>query len=240
MLFACEHVLLNCSHERLVLTHLLQRLPDVLQLEQAWVLSIELEELSKVRMLLILLSYSLLLEHSEEVFCLQECHREVLRLSLDILLKNDVLEELLRRNVLLKQVHHEHYHDLHRLLVKLREVKRLIFLFLLRYRLLFFSFLLGFLFTVIHFLLLLIQIVFIIFVILVVFVTHHVSLAEAFLIFVVVVKAQILHDLQEFRHNDVAVKLWLSEHSQERLLLFVIEVINAKTLDPLQQADRGK
>ena len=40
---------------------------------------------------------ALLLEHAEEVLALQECHGELLRLCLYILIVGDILEEILRR-----------------------------------------------------------------------------------------------------------------------------------------------
>ena len=53
---------------------------------------------------------SLLLQDFEEVFTLQEAHRELLCLSLDILLEDDLLKEVLRCLVRLQQVYHEHNH----------------------------------------------------------------------------------------------------------------------------------
>ena len=54
---------------------------------------------------------TLLLEHTEEVFSLEESHREVLRLGLNILLKYYLFEEVLCGLSRLKEVYHEHYHD---------------------------------------------------------------------------------------------------------------------------------
>ena len=60
---------------------------------------------------------SLLLEHAEEVLSFEECHREVLRLSLNVLLEYYLFEEVLCALSTLKEVYHEHYHDFDRLLV---------------------------------------------------------------------------------------------------------------------------
>ena len=54
---------------------------------------------------------TLLLEHAEEVFSLEESHCEVLRLSLNILLEYYLFEEVLCALSTLKEVYHEHYHD---------------------------------------------------------------------------------------------------------------------------------
>ena len=54
---------------------------------------------------------SLLLEHAEEVLSFEESHREVLRLSLNILLEYYLFEEVLCALSTLKEVYHEHHHD---------------------------------------------------------------------------------------------------------------------------------
>ena len=67
----------------------------------------------------VLTTDAFLLQHSEEVLTLEERHLELLSLSFYILLEYDLLEEVLRRLVRLKKVHHEHDHYLDRLLVQL-------------------------------------------------------------------------------------------------------------------------
>ena len=96
-LFAREDVFRNSSHESFILRHLLQCVPDVLQEKQLWVFIVDLEELAEVGVLGRLRPDSFLLEHTEEVFSLEESHREVLRLSLYILLKYDLFKEVLCR-----------------------------------------------------------------------------------------------------------------------------------------------
>lgn len=61
-------------------------------------------------------------QHSEEVVCLDECHREVLGLRLDVLLEHDFAEEVLRGHVVLDEVHHEHDHYFDRFLVKVGQL----------------------------------------------------------------------------------------------------------------------
>ena len=73
-------------------------------------------------MLSVLCTNALFFEHAEEIFRLQECHGEELCLSFDLLFEEDLQEELLSRLILLQEVHHEHDHDLDRLLVELGQV----------------------------------------------------------------------------------------------------------------------
>ena len=111
------------GHKSLIFAHLFQGLADVLEKEQLRVVGAELEELPQIAMLCVLGSDTLLLQNAEEIVRFEEGHGEQARLGLHFLLEEDVGEELLRRHVLLQQVHHEHDHDLHRLLVKFGQVE---------------------------------------------------------------------------------------------------------------------
>ena len=75
---------------------------------------------------------SLLLEHAEEVLSFEESHREVLRLSLNILLKFDLFEEILCGLSSLKEVDHEHNHDFDGLLIQFRQIQLFLLLLFLR------------------------------------------------------------------------------------------------------------
>ena len=75
---------------------------------------------------------SLLLKHTEKVFRLEESHREVLRLSLNILLKFDLFEEILCGLSSLKEVDHEHNHDFDGLLIQFRQIQLFLLLLFLR------------------------------------------------------------------------------------------------------------
>ena len=119
LFLAHEYVFLDGGHKSLVLTHLLQCLPDILQKQETWVICVELEELSKVGVLFILGADALFFEYEEEVFCLEEGHCEVLGLCLHVLFEDNIFEELLRRHVKLKKVDHQHDHDLNGLLIQL-------------------------------------------------------------------------------------------------------------------------
>ena len=76
-----------------------------------WVFFVDLEELAEVGVFGSLRSDSLLLKHTEEVLSLEESHREVLRLSLNILLEYYLFEEVLCALSTLKEVYHKHHHD---------------------------------------------------------------------------------------------------------------------------------
>ena len=131
MLFTGEDIFGDRRHEGLILGHLLERVPDVFQEEQLRVLFVDLEECAEVGVLSRLRPDTFLLEHAEEVFRLEENHREVLRLRLNILLKDYLFKEVLCGHSSLQEVHHEHHHDFDRFLVQLRQIQLFLFLFLL-------------------------------------------------------------------------------------------------------------
>ena len=83
-------------------------------------------------MLLVLLTNATLLQHSIEVLRLDENHRELLCLGFDFLLKDHLIEELLRCHIQLKQVDHEHNHNFDRLLVELRQIESFLTFLLLQ------------------------------------------------------------------------------------------------------------
>ena len=116
-LFAREDVFRDSCHEGFILRHLLQGVPDILQEKQFWVIFVDLEELAEVGVLGCLRPDSLLLKHTEEVLSFEESHCEVLRLSLNILLKYDLFKEVLCRQSCLQEVDHQHYHDFDRLFI---------------------------------------------------------------------------------------------------------------------------
>jgi len=58
-----------------------------------------------------------LVQHVEEVFRLHDLKSLLLRLALDILLINDILEEFNSGHVVVQDVQHQHHHDLERLVV---------------------------------------------------------------------------------------------------------------------------
>ena len=118
-LFTGEDVFGDRRHEGLILGHLLEGIPDVLQEKQLRVLFVDLEELAEVGVLGRLRPDALLLEDAEEVFRLEEGHREVLSLRFNILLKDNLFEEVLCGHSSLQEVHHEHHHDFDRFLIQL-------------------------------------------------------------------------------------------------------------------------
>ena len=101
----------------------------------------------------------------------------MLGLSLYVLLKNDIFEELLRCLVLIQQVQHEHNHYFDRFLIQFGQVE--LVLLLLSWGCFFF------LQTILILILILILLVFII----------------------LLVESKVLHDLKELWHDDVAINL---------------------------------
>ena len=93
--FSLHDIFLDRSHESFVLAHLLKRVSDILNEKQVAVLRVQLQEYAQVLVVSILGPDSFLHQDSEEVFRLKKKHGEGLRLSLDILLEDHFLEELL-------------------------------------------------------------------------------------------------------------------------------------------------
>ena len=90
LLLVRKYIFLDGVHECFIFTHLFQRFSDILQQDETWVAFVQLEELSKVHMFFSFRADTLVLEHLPKVFCFQESHVEVLRLSLHILRKDDI------------------------------------------------------------------------------------------------------------------------------------------------------
>ena len=54
----------------------------------------------------------------------------------------------------------------------------------------------------------------------------------------IVVEAQVFHDLKQFLHDYGALELWLGQHAQQILHLLVAQVVDAKPLDAINEALR--
>lgn len=131
-------VLANRFHEGFVLRHLLKGPLYILDYDKIRERRAQLQELLQVRVLRRLLADALLLQQAEEVLRVDDVKRLPLGLAAHILLEDNVLEELSGGNLLLHQEEHQHHHDLHRLLVQLRQVNWPILLLLAGFRLLLF------------------------------------------------------------------------------------------------------
>ena len=76
LLLRHEHILLYSRHKSLVFTHLLERFPDVFKEEKLRIVRTQLKELSQILVLSDFRADAFLLEHTEEIACLQESHGE--------------------------------------------------------------------------------------------------------------------------------------------------------------------
>lgn len=208
-------------HEFLVLGHLIESAGNLFHHNEVRVVGVQLKEFLQVFMGQSLLSDSLFLEEFKEVFGSHDLNCVLFGLSLNQLLVDGSLEEVIERNIKLHKCEHQLSQDLYRLLVKLGEVENrpsisLLLLFLLRGGLI--SILLAAVFVV-H--------------VAVFFVAVCLSTAVA----AVVLDAEIVHNDYELSEQDRILEVCFSQHTHQACYLDLLQIGDAQFFHTLKESD---
>jgi len=122
----------DCLHKGFIFSHLLKSTPNIFNEQHFRMICAQLQELTQIFMVSSFLTNASLLEYPIEIFSPNNLQFLLLGLRFNLLLDDDILEVFLGSDLILEQVQHEHDHNLHRLLIKQRQIKYLSLLFLFR------------------------------------------------------------------------------------------------------------